>query len=468
MSIPSDMNRGFLKEKLGSYQVDPPEKVWNEISGKIEGGHKGRRMLLILLVTAASVALAITLGINYFGPDLPLQNAYMETLSPEVDETQENSPGDAARQSDEPAVEPLDLPVAHSQVTTGPEPAKVSEMAARPTLATLSDPATGSELATSSDPATGSELATSSDPAAGSELATSSEPAAGPELATIPSIKPEPGAATDLSADPFPLMEKDRKRDSRWMLGAAISPLYSFRDAEAGAITDNQAESGTISYSTGVQVSYRRNSRFAIETGIYYNKTGIAIGSPGIQLFNQRQDNLIFGTGSEQANIKTVSNSVGNIIAYSGDIYMNGYKINAESGAYYSDANSQLNQVSDSESGIQQHLDYLEIPFNIRYSVIDRAIELQLVGGLSTNFLVSNYVTMETSSGQEEIGYLSNINTVNYSGNAGVGMIYHLGGSLSLILEPRFRYFLNSINDSSLPSTRPYSLGLYTGLSFTF
>jgi hypothetical protein len=75
---------------------------------------------------------------------------------------------------------------------------------------------------------------------------------------------------------------------------------------------------------------------------------------------------------------------------------------------------------------------------------------------------------METSSGQEEIGYLANINTVNYSGNAGVGMIYHMGEKLSLILEPRFRYFLNSVNDSSLPSTRPYSLGLYTGLSYTF
>ena len=75
---------------------------------------------------------------------------------------------------------------------------------------------------------------------------------------------------------------------------------------------------------------------------------------------------------------------------------------------------------------------------------------------------------METPDGQEEIGYLSNVNTVNYSGNAGLGMIYHMGEKLSLIMEPRFRYFINSVNDSSLPSTRPYSLGFYTGLSYTF
>jgi hypothetical protein len=251
------------------------------------------------------------------------------------------------------------------------------------------------------------------------------------------------------------------------MLGAALSPLYSFRDAEAGAIPDNQAESGLLSYSTGVHLSYRRNSRFALETGIYFNKTGIAIGAPGIQVFSQASDNMVFMAGSERADIRTVSNTMGNIIAYSGDIYMNGYKINAENGAVASPGDA-LNEVSTAESGIQQHLDFLEIPFNLRYSIIDRTIELQLVGGMSTNFLVNNYVTMGTSSGTEKIGYLSNINTVNYSGNAGLGMIYHMGGKLSLSLEPRFRYFINSVNDSTLPTTRPYSLGLYTGLSYTF
>jgi len=127
-----------------------------------------------------------------------------------------------------------------------------------------------------------------------------------------------------------------------------------------------------------------------------------------------------------------------------------------------------LDRLESPTSGIEQHLDYLELPFNLRYTVIDRTFELQLVGGVSTNFLVNNYVTMQTSNGQEEIGYLSNIRNVNYSGNAGVGMIYHVGKKLNLMLEPRFRYFLNSINDSSLPATRPYSIGLYTSLNFTF
>jgi hypothetical protein len=267
--------------------------------------------------------------------------------------------------------------------------------------------------------------------------------------------------------DPFPVLEPEKKRNSSWMVGAAVSPLYSYRDAQAAVIPSDQAESGLLSFSTGVHVRYRRNSRLAIETGIYYNRTGISIGAPGIKVFSQRFDNMIFGVGSESADINTVSNSVGNIVAYSGDIYLNGYKISAESG---SDAlqSEVLADVRVAESGIRQHLDYLELPLNLRYSVIDRTFELQLVGGVSTNFLVGNSVTMEGPSGKEEIGYLSNVNTVNYSGNAGVGMIYHLGRQMSLFIEPRFRYFLNSVNDATLPATRPYSIGFYTGLSYTF
>lgn len=251
------------------------------------------------------------------------------------------------------------------------------------------------------------------------------------------------------------------------MVGAAVSPLYSYRDAEAAAMPSNPGESGLLSYSTGVHVNYRRNSRLAFETGIYYNKTGIAIGAPEIKIFNRSQDYMAPSMNSEDIEITAMNNSVGNIVAYSGDIYLNGYLLNAENGldAYNSVV---ADNAQSSETGIEQHLDYLELPFNLRYSVIDRTFELQLVGGMSTNFLISNYVTMEGPSGQEEIGYLSNVNTVNLSGNAGLGMIYHVGKRMSLLLEPRFRYFINSVNDSSLPSTRPYSLGLYTGLSYTF
>ena len=449
-----------MKEKLGNYQVDPPEKVWNAISGQIGNGRKRRGMYILLLATAASIALAVTLGIHFFSPDLPQQQSRMEELQVEEGATEKEMPKVRERQTadstqdqrDQVEVKPLDAqPVLamqqmNSLETEAGEPQQGNQ---DPVPVNIPDPADTPDPVDIADPIS------------------DTEPPGDPEPASDPVVQLLPDSAGGLDTDPFPIMEQDKKRDPRWMVGAVVSPLYSYRDAEAVAMPSSPSESGMLSYSTGVNVNYRRNSRLAFETGIYYNSTGITIGAPGIKLFSQRHDAMIFGTGSEMADINTVSNSVGNIVAYSGDIYMNGYKINAENGANAL-ADFALNEIPAPESGIEQHLDFLEIPFNLRYSVIDRTIELQLVGGMSTNFLVGNSVTIEGSSGREEIGYLSNLNTVNYSANAGMGMIYHMGRKMSLILEPRFRYFINSINDASLPDTRPYSLGFYTGLSYTF
>ena len=442
MNDQTDMNKGFLKDKLGNFQVDPPEKVWSEISAQTGGGHKRKGLFIILIAAAASFALALSLGLHFFEPDLFRDEAYVEEL-PMLEEALERS----------------------EKTLNEKEEGSKLEQKVIETLATLPESQAGEAqlfLAKQSiAPAQESEGKIPSD--------TLQEQDDLQEVDEFPDsvVVLEKEELSDLNGDPDLVLPPVKNKDSRWMLGAALSPLYSFRDVEAAAMATSPAETGLLSYSTGVHVSYRRNSRFAIETGIYFNKTGIAIGAPGIQVFNQAYDNMMFGAGSEQADIRTVSNSVGNIIAYSGDIYMNGYKIDAEN-TTNAQAIAILNDVQTSDQGIQQHLDYLELPFNLRYSIVDRTIELQLVGGMSANFLVNNYVTMEGASGQEVIGYLSNVNAINYSGNAGLGMIYHLGEKLSLNLEPRFRYFINSVNDSTLPSTRPYSLGFYTGLSYTF
>jgi len=486
MSDQTDMNRGFLKDKLGNYQVDPPGEVWDEISERIGGGRNRRRIFLLLLASAASIALAISLGIHFLGPDMPRQKTLsQETVDSGRDQTIVEPMAKEPRVS---AVVPQEDNQISGQAEVEIKPDD-EEQTQEKNLGTVSQ---HKDLAVNQDQAP-QEL-TPQDQApqeltpqlqeitpqvqAQRELNPRAqeltidpyaydrpEEEMVPESDTLIKLLPEiPGENDALAAD---IMDEAAKSEPRWTLGAALSPLYSYRDAEASAFPDNRTESGLLSYSTGVHLSYRRNSRLAFETGIYFNKTGLAIGAPGIQVFSQSFDNMVFGTGSEKTEIKTINNSVGNIVAYSGDIYVNGYKISAENGAK-ADASAFLNEKTTTESGIQQHLDFLELPFNLRYSIIDRTFELQLVGGMSTNFLLNNYVTMETSSGQQEIGYLSNIKTVNYSGNAGIGMIYHMGGKLSLLLEPRFRYFINSVNDSTLPSTRPYSLGFYTGLSYTF
>jgi hypothetical protein len=449
------MNRGFLKDKLGSYQVDPPESVWHAVSGQLNKGRKRRGMYVLVLATAASIALAITLGIYFFSPDLPQEYSGVEE-QPVMEEGLNEQTAPEQESADRKDPEPPEARQVLALSETPRDQEDRSELQ-------VPDPV---EALARDENAKAVEGAVEDESRVGDPLTEDVEATDDFAVSDLQEV-PEPDTTIELIEDLYPDLEPEKIRKSSWMVGAAISPLYSYRDAEAAAIPSDQAESGLLSYSTGVHVRYRRNSRLAFETGIYYNRTGIAIGAPEIRIFSQRLDNVVFGMGSESADINTVNNTVGNIVAYSGDIYLNGYKINNESGidALQSEV---LEDVQVADYGIQQHLDFLELPFNLRYSVIDRAFELQLVGGVSTNFLVGNSVTMEGPSGREEIGYLTNVNKVNYSGNAGLGMIYHMGRKMSLFLEPRFRYFLNSVNDETLPATRPYSLGFYTGLSYTF
>ncbi|MCK5067266.1 MAG: hypothetical protein KAR16_07505 [Bacteroidales bacterium] len=463
MNDQTDKSKGFLKDKLDEYQINPPEKVWDSISDQLGGGRSRRSMLILALAAAASLALAVTLGIHYFDPDLPQEFGLAEeTAQGEI------TPAD----NSEEAMSPLEERVIETMETAATErsdnPGKTEEV--QLSLAMQNQPmAEENEAMIPDEDASQEQIRDQeqiSDPVQVSIYEAVSEPEAPVDSVEVAALTLE--GNDPLPNEPVPDFMEDKKRDVRWMVGAVVSPLYSFRDAEANVMAGAGVhESGLLSYSSGIHVNYRRHSRLAFETGIFFNKTGLAIDASGIQSFNQQSDYLLFGAGSEQADIKAVTNSVGNIISNSGEIYVNGYKLNAENTPEATMDNVLTNSDSPT-SGIQQHLDYLELPFNLRYTVIDRTIELQLVWGVSTNFLVNNYVTMETSSGQEEIGYLSNIRSVNYSGNAGLGMIYHVGKKLSLMLEPRFRYFLNSINDSSLPSTRPYSVGLYTGLNYTF
>ena len=66
-----------------------------------------------------------------------------------------------------------------------------------------------------------------------------------------------------------------------------------------------------------------------------------------------------------------------------------------------------------------------------------------------------------------EMGEANNINDVNLSTNIGFGLNYNFSPTLQLNLEPMFKYQLNTFTQTS-GNFQPYSIGIYTGLSFKF
>ncbi len=487
----TDKGKGFLKDKLGAYQADPPPEVWDAISSQL-GGRSRRRMTIILLSAAASLALAVTLGITYFGRDIP----HDIELAEDPEGSLQNESGLSSSSSQRASLEKR---VVQAVAEVGAVPA-ISEVLKSGQLPESSDESsdktisdTGvirdANLATDTMLVKDTMLATDANLVKDTMLATDANLATDTMLATDAHIATDTMLVKDtmLASDErdempeeillnagevgdvemLPDLGEVQDQDPRWVLGAMLSPLYSFRDAEPEALDGTSGqESGMVSYATGVQVGYRATRRLAFESGIIYNKMGLSIGAPGIQVFANNQDYEWAAPDIGSSPLMAITNSVGNIVSYSGDIYVNNYKLNAS--ADQNRIDNVLGEVAYADQGIQQHLDYLEVPFNLRYTLLDRSFKIQVVGGVSTNLLVNNYVTMETDAGTTKIGYLTNLRNVNYSGNAGVGFVYHFLEQLSLNVEPRFRYYLNSVNDATLPSTRPFTFGIYTGLNYFF
>lgn len=117
---------------------------------------------------------------------------------------------------------------------------------------------------------------------------------------------------------------------------------------------------------------------------------------------------------------------------------------------------------------VQQELEYLEIPFLLRYNLLNKSVGLSVSGGMSTNFLIGNNAYRLENSSKNRIGETQDINEISYSAIFGFGFRAPILKSLDFNLEPRIKYFMNSVTDSPESSYKPYSIGIYTGVSYHF
>jgi hypothetical protein len=115
-----------------------------------------------------------------------------------------------------------------------------------------------------------------------------------------------------------------------------------------------------------------------------------------------------------------------------------------------------------------QIFDFVEIPVYLRYNIINSKIDLDVIGGLSANLLAGNNVYMESGNFKENVGKTSDVSELNYSGSIGFGLSCELGKRISVSVEPRFNYYLNSLNTNKEVDYHPYRYGVFTGLNYQF
>lgn len=498
MSKEEKIQRGGLAGKMAGYTPEPPGFVWEGVAAEIGSGGS-RRKLFVILVTAAGLALAVTVGVLFLDTGLqeeialqaplvteekrdeagPVTTAEQElSLEKEPSLEQELSPEKQASLAKEPSFEEagrMQEPSAEISVrqkmdvagsnreTTGKKPASRLEKKVKMAVREVFDDVSGTERMVLSE--------TVIDVAPVESAVVREDEEQENENATVPPVQKDsllllPG--TEIEIDPDPA---GKEPSGKWQLGASLTPLYNYRDVTSqddySKALANNSESARMTFAGGVQVSYRQSARLSVESGLYYTRMGVNIGDYSNFRNGWFSERLDASPGSVE-NVVSISNSMGKIVSANNDLFVGNYGGTETVADYHMLYPEQMMVDNAVVENFSQSLEYLEIPLNVKYRILDRSVQLQLIGGVSTNVMINNSVSAHTEEGTTEIGEMQNLRSLNYSGNAGIGIIYDLFESFSISVEPKLRYYLHSVNTDLLPSTRPYTFGLYTGVNYTF
>ncbi len=277
--------------------------------------------------------------------------------------------------------------------------------------------------------------------------------------------------------------EVEEKEEKRFSIAAMASPIYSYRslgekNSELSQYL-SEAENGKISYSGGFDLGWVAGDRLSFHTGLVYARMGI-----GVSKVYSPYDRVAYIDDFEQvsgnAQALIVSNSTG-VIRDGGPgtesefISSNSTnKLSIEDGRpvfteEYTGVTSNSPELLPAGGRVDQFFHFLEVPFMLRYTIVDRKTDVKLLGGISTNFLLGSRVYYIEAGNSREIGTVDELRSVNYSGNLGLGIDMELSRALEFLIEPQLKYYLNSINGSdNFVESRPYSFGLYTGFRYRF
>ncbi|MFD2587970.1 hypothetical protein ACFSQJ_13575 [Croceitalea marina] len=244
-------------------------------------------------------------------------------------------------------------------------------------------------------------------------------------------------------------------KENKWSVGPSIAPVYFDAVGQGSPIHSNFVEnskSGNINLSYGLTVAYDLGKRLKVRSGIHkvdygYDTNEIVFSSSIAANSTGTIDNINFSQSSRTIVVqskKAASNELSS-----------------------PNASDFAAQTPERDGIMSQQLGYLEVPLELNYTLVDKKVGVNLIGGFSSLFLVDNSVSLQSEGLVTEIGEANNVNTVNFSGNFGLGFSYEFSPKIQINLEPVFKYQLNTFSQTA-GSFNPYSVGIYSGVRFNF
>jgi hypothetical protein len=430
----------LFRNGLRDMEVLPPAEAWNNILPVIR-----RRQRPVILLRSAAVA-AVLLSISFL--------AYK--WSREFSITPVN-PFSAYENAVQPVDNPLSARVARRL------PVIVNKLTEQRTEYTLAEnravPAAASEENHSQPAVTYTEVPDNTMISDNIGIPSLSTAAAGLRYRTTPidaGFEKPAGIIYDIPVE----------KQERWSLYAGASPDYYMRPGLNNTEVPDQiyqSEQSRISYSGGIGFAYKINRKLSIQSGIYYASVGNEVAGinsfTGFRPFDQTKGDHNFEVVTASGRIYTDNSDVF-LRDISGDRVLTRYTNDV-----FDPVKSDLSYLSNS---LYQNFSYLEMPFILRYKLIDKSIDFNLIGGVAYNFLVSNNVHTVIDGNRYNIGKTEGLNPILVSSSMGMGIEYSISDKFSLNLEPTFRYYLNPFGDVPGVKIHPYSFGVFSGLSFRF
>ncbi|WP_299798701.1 outer membrane beta-barrel protein [uncultured Maribacter sp.] len=252
-------------------------------------------------------------------------------------------------------------------------------------------------------------------------------------------------------------LKKKKVASNKWSAGPNVAPVYFNAIGEGSpvnSIFSPNAKSGNVNMSYGVSVAYAVTKKLTIRSGINkvdygYDTEDVSFSSSSILASNTGQLSTI--DYAETSNTLTISSKI-----------VTSDKFSTMSSAL------DVTAKSPSRDGyMSQQFGYLELPVELNYALIDKKFGVNLIGGVSSLFLIDNAVSLTSGELTTEIGEANNINDLNFSANMGLGLNYNFSQKVRFNFEPIFKYQLNTFSDVN-GTFRPYSVGVYSGLTFKF
>ncbi|WP_297761732.1 outer membrane beta-barrel protein [uncultured Muriicola sp.] len=241
---------------------------------------------------------------------------------------------------------------------------------------------------------------------------------------------------------------------NKWSVGPRVAPVFFSSLSQGSPIHSsfqNNAKSGNVNLSYGLAVTYDISKKVRLRSGVHKVDFG----------YDTRDVSF-------SSSINGATNGIINNIDYSLSSKNLVVRSNTRSGKIASENAQDVSGPDPSLNGkMIQEFGYFEVPLELTYQILDKKLGVNVIGGVSSLFLVNNSVILESDGIATEMGEANNLNDLNVSTNFGIGISYQLNNTLQLSLEPMFKYQLNTFSEAA-GNFQPFSMGVYSGLNFKF